>query len=106
MKPPLAVDSSIAPSAICHPGANPVTPSAAFFAGGAASSASCSMNSSPYPIQNSPDAMKHSRQSPTVRSSPMISGAAATPILPNTPLMPSRKPMARLLLISMAMPTG
>ena len=50
--------------------------------------------------------MKHSRQSPMVSSKPMINGAAATPMLPNTPLMPRRKPMLRLLLISMAMPTG
>ena len=47
MKPPLAVDISIAPSAICQPGAKPVTPLAAFFAAGAESSTSRSMNTMP-----------------------------------------------------------
>ena len=57
-------------------------------------------------IQITPGTAKVNLQSPNNKSIPVIRGATAIPIFPQTPLMPILSPTAPGLCNSMAIPTG
>ena len=62
--------------------------------------------SPPKIIQITPGTAKVNLQSPNNKSIPVIRGATAIPIFPQTPLMPILNPTAPGLCNSMAIPTG